>query len=81
MLKKFGRLQLAACVAFKGRMTELTHLALTDAMLAIRVNPNARRPGVKLVEIHIRVAVTQTPEAGKAADAARVALAKAFGVA
>ena len=34
-----------------------------------------------MVEDQIRVAVTETPEAGKATEAARVALAKALGVA
>lgn len=62
-------------------MTDLSHLARPGAMIAIRVTPNARRPGVELVEEQIRVAVTETPEAGKATEAARAALAKAMGVA
>jgi hypothetical protein len=62
-------------------MTDLSHLALPGTTLAIRVTPNARRAGVELVEDQIRVAVTETPEAGKATEAARVALAKALGVA
>ena len=62
-------------------MTDLSHLALPGASIAIRVTPNARRPGVELVEGQIRVAVTETPEAGKATEAARAGLAKAMGVA
>jgi uncharacterized protein YggU (UPF0235/DUF167 family) len=62
-------------------MTDLSHLARPGASIAIRVTPNARRPGVELVEGQIRVAVTETPEAGKATEAARAALAKAMGVA
>lgn len=62
-------------------MTDLSHLALPGTTLAIRVTPNARRAGVELVEDQIRVAVSETPEAGKATEAARVALAKALGVA
>lgn len=62
-------------------MTDLSHLAQPGATIAIRVTPNARRPGVELVEGQIRVAVTETPEAGKATEAARAALAKAMCVA
>lgn len=62
-------------------MIDLSHLAQPGASIAIRVTPNARRPGVELVEGQIRVAVTETPEAGKATEAARAALAKAMGVA
>ena len=62
-------------------MTDLSHLALPGTTLAVRVTPNARRAGVELAKDQIRVAVTETPEAGKATEAARVALAKALGVA
>lgn len=62
-------------------MTDLSHLAQPGTTIAVRVTPNARRPGVELVEGQIRVAVTETPEAGKATEAARAALAKAMGVA
>lgn len=62
-------------------MTDLSHLAQPGATLAIRVTPNARRAGVELVEGQVRIAVTETPEAGKATEAARAALAKALGVA
>jgi uncharacterized protein len=59
----------------------LSHLAQPGSTIAIRVTPNARRAGVELVDGQIRVAVTETPEAGKATEAARAALAKALGVA
>ncbi len=62
-------------------MTDLSHLALPGAILAVRVTPNARRVGVEVVEGQIRISVTETPEAGKATEAARAALAKAMGVA
>lgn len=62
-------------------MTDLSHLARPGATIAVRVTPNARRVGVDLVEGQIRIAVTETPEAGKATEAARTALAKAMGVA
>lgn len=62
-------------------MTDLSHLALSGATLAVRVTPNARRVAVDLVDDQIRIAVTETPEDGKATEAARVALAKALGVA
>ena len=62
-------------------MTDLSHLARPGAMIAIRVTPNARHPGAELVEGQIRIAVTETPEGGKATEAARAALAKAMGVA
>ena len=62
-------------------MTNLSHLAQPGTTIAIRVTPNARRAGVELVEGQVRVAVTETPEAGKATEAARTALAKAMGVA
>ena len=62
-------------------MADFSHLAQPGAIIAIRVTPNARRAGVGLVDGNIRVAVTETPEAGKATEAARAALAKAMGVA
>ena len=62
-------------------MTDLSHLVQPGATIAIRVTPNARRPGVELVDTQIRIAVTETPEAGKATEAARAARAKALGVA
>lgn len=62
-------------------MADLSHLALSGSTLAVRVTPNARRAGVELVEGQIRISVTETPEDGKATEAARALLAKALGVA
>jgi uncharacterized protein YggU (UPF0235/DUF167 family) len=62
-------------------MTDLSHLAIPGATFAVRVTPNARRAGVEVVEGVIRIAVTETPEAGRATEAARASLAKALGVA
>jgi uncharacterized protein len=62
-------------------LAHLAHLAQPGATIAIRVTPNARHAGVTVVEGQIRIAVTETPEAGKATEAARAALAKAMAVA
>ena len=62
-------------------MDDLSHLAQPGAIIAIRVTPNAHRPSVAWVDGQIRVAVTETPEAGKATEAARAVLARALGVA
>ncbi|WP_374641524.1 DUF167 domain-containing protein [Tabrizicola sp.] len=62
-------------------MSELSHLALPGATFAVRVTPNARRAGLELAGEVIRIAVTEVPEAGRATEAARVALARALGVA
>lgn len=62
-------------------MTDLSHLAMAGTTFAIRVTPNARRAGVEVVDGVIRIAVTETPEAGRATEAARASLAKALGVA
>jgi len=62
-------------------MSDLSHLARPGATLAVRVTPNARRAGLDLVGDTIRIAVTEVPEGGKATEAARVALARALGVA
>lgn len=62
-------------------MTDLTHLAHPGAVFAVRVTPAARQPGLDLVEGVIRIRVTAPPEDGRATEAARVAMAKALGVA
>ncbi len=62
-------------------MSELSHLALPGATFAVRVTPSARRAGLELAGGVIRIAVTEVPEAGRATEAARVALARALGVA
>jgi uncharacterized protein len=62
-------------------MIDLSHMAVTGATFAVRVTPNARRAGIDLVDGVIRIGVTEVPEAGRATEAARAALAKALGVA
>lgn len=62
-------------------MIDLSHLAQPGATLAVRVTPNARLNGIELVEGQIRITVTETPEAGRATEVARILLAKALGVA
>jgi uncharacterized protein YggU (UPF0235/DUF167 family) len=62
-------------------MTDLSHLAVEGATIAVRVTPNARRARIDLVDGAIRIAVTEVPEAGRATEAARASLAKALGVA
>lgn len=62
-------------------MTDLSHLALPGAEIAVRVTPNARRAAVEVQDGMIRIAVTVVPEDGRATEAARVALAQALGVA
>lgn len=62
-------------------MADLTHLATPGAEIAVRVTPNARRPGLEVNGGTIRIAVTVIPEDGRATEAARDALAKALGVA
>jgi uncharacterized protein len=78
--KKVGPCAIAETAATDG-MTDLSHLARPGSILAVRVTPNARRTGVDLVEGQIRIAVSEPPADGKATEAARVALAKALGVA
>ncbi len=60
---------------------DLSHLAQPGAILAVRVTPNARANGIDLVDGQIRITVTETPEAGRATEAAQALLAKALGVA
>lgn len=62
-------------------MTDLSHLALPGAEIAVRVTPNARRAVIDVVGGQIRIAVTVVPEDGRATEAARAALADALGVA
>jgi hypothetical protein len=62
-------------------MTDLSHMAVPGVTIAVRVTPNARRAAVDLVDGVIRISVTEVPEAGRATEAARAALAKALGVA
>lgn len=62
-------------------MTDLSHLALPGAEIAVRVTPRASRNAVLLDGETIRVLVTVVPEDGKANAAVVKLLAKALGVA
>lgn len=62
-------------------MTDLRHLALPGAEIAVRVTPRASRNAVLLEGDRIRVLVTVVPEDGKANAAVVKLLAKALGVA
>ena len=62
-------------------MTDLRHLALPGAEIAVRVTPRASRNAVLLEGDRIRVLVTVVPEDGKANAAVIKLLAKALGVA
>jgi hypothetical protein len=68
-------------MGIRAAVTDLSHLAQSGACFAVRVTPNARRAGVEEGEGGIRISVTEPPEAGKATEAARAALAKSLGVA
>lgn len=61
---------------------ELAALAVPGAELHLRVVPNASRPAITPLEDgRLKVAVTATPEGGKANAAVQEALARALGVA
>lgn len=62
-------------------MTDLSHLARPGADIAVRVTPKASRNAVVAEDGVIRVYVTCVPEGGKANEAVRKLLAKAFGIA
>lgn len=62
-------------------MTDLSHLALPGAEIAVRVTPRASRNAVVVDGEIIRVLVTVVPEDGKANSAVVKLLAKALGVA
>ena len=62
-------------------VTDLSHLALPGAEIAVRVTPRASRNAVLLDGETIRVLVTVVPEDGKANAAVVKLLAKALGVA
>lgn len=61
-------------------MTDLSNLAREGATIAVRVTPNARKPGMELKDGRVLIRVSEPPEAGRATEAARAALAKAMGV-
>jgi uncharacterized protein len=62
-------------------MTDLSHLSVPGAEIAVRVTPNARRASLDVADGVIRIAVTVVPQDGRATEAARAALAEALGVA
>ena len=62
-------------------MTDLSHLALPGAEIAVRVTPKAARERIAVEDGTIRVYVTVVPEDGKANAAVVKLLAKALGVA
>jgi uncharacterized protein YggU (UPF0235/DUF167 family) len=62
-------------------MSDFSDLAQAGAIIAVRVTPNARRPGIAREDGHISIRVSEPPEDGRATEAARVSLAKALGVA
>lgn len=62
-------------------MTDLSDLAQAGTTIAVRVTPNARQPEIERKDGQIMIRVSEPPEAGRATEAARAALAKAMGVA
>lgn len=62
-------------------MTDLIHLAVSGAEIAVRVTPRASRNAVIHEDGVLRVLVTTVPEDGKATAEVQKALAKALGVA
>lgn len=62
-------------------MSELAHLAVSGAEIALRVTPKASRNAIVAGEEGLRAYVTVVPEDGKANAAVLKLLAKALGVA
>lgn len=62
-------------------MSELAHLAVSGAEIALRVTPKASRNAIVASEEGLRAYVTVAPEDGKANAAVAKMLAKALGVA
>lgn len=60
---------------------DLSQLAISGAMLSVRVTPKASRNGVSLDGDVLKVTVTTVPEAGKANAQVVKLLAKALGIA
>lgn len=61
-------------------MTDLSHLAVEGAEIAVRVTPKASRDRILVEDDTIRVYVTTVPEDGKANKAVVKLLSKALGV-
>lgn len=62
-------------------MSDLSHLALPGAEIALRVTPKASRNEIRAGEDGLRAYVTVVPEGGKANREVQKLLAKALGVA
>ncbi|THD81505.1 DUF167 domain-containing protein [Aliigemmobacter aestuarii] len=62
-------------------MTDLSHLALPGAEIAVRVTPRASRERLVLEDGAIRIHVTAVPEDGRANRAVQEVLARALGLA
>lgn len=62
-------------------MSDLSHLAIPGAEIAVKVTPRARRNAVDAAGPILRVHVTAPPDKGKANDAVIRLLADALGVA
>lgn len=61
-------------------MTDLGHLAITGATIAVHVTPRASQDRIVIREGRVRAYVTTPPEGGKANLAVQTLLAKALGV-
>jgi uncharacterized protein (TIGR00251 family) len=61
-------------------MTDLSHLAIEGAEIAVRVTPKASRDRILVEDGAIRVYVTTVPEDGKANKSVVKLLSKALGV-
>ncbi len=61
-------------------MTDLSHLAVEGAEIAVRVTPKASRDRILVEDDAIRIYVTTVPEDGKANKAVVKLLSKALGV-
>ena len=61
-------------------MTNLSHLAVEGAEIAVRVTPKASRDRILVEDDAIRVYVTTVPEDGKANKAVVKLLSKALGL-
>lgn len=61
-------------------MTDLSHLAVEGAEIAVRVTPKSSRDRILVEDDAIRVYVTTVPEDGKANKAVVKLLSKALGV-
>lgn len=60
---------------------DLSHLAVANAEIAVRVTPKASRNSIRVEEDHLRIYVTAIPEGGKANAAVQKLLAKSLGIA